>query len=173
MKSNITIKRQYLILSLWIIFTILAFSYFINAQLINFDANKKLDNINHNELSTYFSAYIDDKEIGGKQTIIHFSKPNCSCQQYSKQHMKDIDKLAFENDFNIKNIIINKDTIIPSTPSVAIINKIGEVMYFGPYGQGIACSQTSGYAQTILNNHLKGYTANIIIKEAKGCYCAV
>ena len=56
--------------------------------------------------------------------------------------------------------------------AVSVVHN-GEVVYFGPYGAGLACSQTSGYAQTILNNFIKGYAANFIIKNAKGCYCKV
>ncbi|MFT6586604.1 MAG: hypothetical protein ACJARX_000379 [Psychroserpens sp.] len=43
------------------------------------------------------------------------------------------------------------------------------MVYFGPYDKGIACSQISGVAKNILNNFIKSYAANFIIKEAKGC----
>ncbi|WP_413699741.1 DUF6436 domain-containing protein [Psychromonas sp. KJ10-10] len=68
---------------------------------------------------------------------------------------------------------LGEHNIIPSTPSVAIISNMGEVIYYGPYGQGIACSQTAGYAQTMLKNYLKGYIGNVVIKDAKGCYCSL
>ena len=181
-------KFQLTLLVIWLSFTVLAFSYFIQDKLVNFDADHKLINIEHKELAPHLLSLIEeaipniadgngnrvDDNMGNMgNTIIHFSQPNCDCQQYSEAHIKDIDKLALNNNFNIKKIVVDKDTIIPATPSVAIIDNTGDVIYFGPYGQGIACSQTSGYAQTMLNNYVQGYSANIVIKEAKGCYCAV
>ena len=59
--------------------------------------------------------------------------------------------------------------VIPSTPSVAFADKKGGILYFGPYGLGLGCSDTVGYAKTMLGNYLKGYSANILVKDAKGC----
>lgn len=183
--NGLITKFQLVLLVVWLSFTVLAFSYFIQGRLVNFDADHKLRDIEHQELAPHLISFIEaaipniadgendvvDHSISN--TIIHFSQPNCDCQQYSEAHIKDIDKLALNNNFNIKKIVVDKDTIIPATPSVAILDNLGDVIYFGPYGQGIACSQTSGYAQTMLNNYVQGYSANIVIKEAKGCYCAV
>lgn len=166
-------KFQLAILATWIAFTFFAFGYFIQDRLVSFDSKEKLKSVGHQDLSAYLAPYSIQGEDKGKQTILHFSTPNCDCQSYSDKHIKAINELADEHHFNIKNIEINEHDVIPSTPSVALIDKSGEVVYFGPYGQGLACSETSGYAQTILNNYLKGYSENIVIKEAKGCYCSV
>lgn len=173
--NNVITRLQLGILILWISFTIAAFGYFIKDKLVTFDATNKLENIDYKEISNYLTPYLlkGIEQSENKQTILHFSSPNCDCQKYSEEHIQDINKLADINDFNVKSIVINEDHIIPSTPSIAVIDKTGSVIYFGPYGQGLACSQTSGYAQTVLNNHLQGYSANIVIKDAKGCYCEV
>lgn len=124
-------------------------------------------------LSNHLSSFITVDDPEKTHTILHFSTPGCDCQQYSEDHIKDINKLAGSNSYNIKRVIITEDDIIPATPSIALLDDIGSIIYFGPYGQGLACSQTSGYAQTVLNNYLQGYAAKIIINEAKGCYCKV
>ena len=170
--SNLT-KWRVTIVIVWLSFTVAAFTFFVGNKLVPFDFENKLAGINHLQFATSLTPYIELVPIGKGNTVLHFSKPACDCQKYSESHIQDIDKIATENEFNIIKVVINEHNIIPATPSVAIIDTLGELIYFGPYGQGLACSQTSGYAQAMLNNFLKGYTANIIIKEAKGCYCRV
>lgn len=185
--NNKATRLQFVIIALWIIFTIAAFAYFTKDKLVSFDEKNKLENIDYKDFSTYLTPYIEssnDNNTNEYSTsfsnndiktprVIHFSKPDCDCQKFSENHIEDINKLARANGFEIQSVIINKDDIIPSTPSIAITDSSGDVIYFGPYGQGLACSQTSGYAQTMLNNYLQGYTANLVIKRAKGCYCTV
>lgn len=153
----------------WLGITVAAFSYFINNRLVSFDANEKLAAVDHQQLAKSLTQYAEL----GTNTVLHFSQPNCQCQQYSTAHIQDLTKLAKSNNFNVKNITINQHALLPATPSVAILDSVGNVVYFGPYGEGLACSQTSGYAQTILNNFVKGFAANLVIKSAQGCYCEV
>lgn len=171
--NSVITKLQLGILIVWLSFTIAAFSYFIDGKLVDFDSSQKLKNIEHTDISNYLSHYITHNNNDNMQTILHFSTPECDCQQFSEKHIIDINNLASSHGFNIKNISIKQDKVIPATPSIALIDSAGSVIYFGPYGQGIACSQTSGYAQTMLNNYVKGFKANIVIKDAKGCYCDV
>lgn len=172
LNSHIT-KTQFAIVFVWLSLTIAAFAYFINDRLVSFNFDDKLNGIEHQQLAIalkpYAAAFADNKA----NTVLHFSQPNCKCQQYSKGHIEDINKIAEEYKFNVANITLTEHLIVPATPSIAILNNLGKVIYFGPYGEGLACSQTSGYAQTILNNFIKGYAANFIIKDAKGCYCKV
>lgn len=171
--SKVASKNQLAIVLVWITFTIAAFGYSITDKLVSFDNGRKLQGIEHQQLATYLKPFIEPISNNKGNTVLHFSQNNCDCQKASDRHIQDIDKIATNNSFNVINVVISEHDIIPATPSVAIIDKEGAVVYFGPYGQGLACSQTFGYAQTILNNFLKGYSANIIIKEAKGCYCTV
>lgn len=171
--NNVITKLQLGIITAWLMFTIAAFGYFISDRLVSFDEYGKLKNIENDEISNYLSRYLDHNAVENTQTIVHFSTPNCDCQQFSEEHIEDINTLGRSNGFSIKNIALIKDKVIPSTPSIALIDGAGKVIYFGPYGQGLACSQTTGYAQTMLNNYVKGYSANIVIKEAKGCYCEI
>jgi len=172
--NRLITKTQLGIITIWLSFTIAAFGYFISDKLVDFDEMHKLKNINQQNISNYLSHYISRNKANQRvQTVVHFSTPNCDCQQYSEEHIQDINTLATTNGFNVKEVTISEDKILPATPSVALIDNTGNVIYFGPYGQGLACSQTAGYAQTMLNNYIKGYSANIVIKQAKGCYCAV
>jgi hypothetical protein len=166
-------KRHLTIVGVWIIFTVLAFAYFSTERLVNFDVDNKLLEVDHLQLGRYLETYQSSQENGLANSVIHFSKPNCTCQKFSQDHIQDINKMAEDNQFSVTNVVLEQHDIIPATPSVAILDTFGEVIYFGPYGQGLGCSQTSGFAQTMLNNFVKGFSANIIIREAKGCYCSV
>lgn len=171
--SKVMTKFQFGVLVLWISFTVLAFSYFITDRLVEFDENNKLENIKTQTLGSYFTHFITQENNKKGNKIIHFSQKDCDCYQSSEAHISDLNRIASANNFDIINVVLDEDDIIPSTPSIAVIGDSGEVIYYGPYGQGVACSQTAGYAQTVLNNYLKGYVSNIIIKNAKGCYCEV
>lgn len=164
-------KRHISIVIIWLSFTILAFAYFAKARLVNFDVDKKLHGIDHLQLATYLQDFRATDSLGSGYRVIHFSQSNCDCQKVSQKHILELNKMAEDNQFSVVNVVVNKHEVIPATPSVAILGASGDVIYFGPYGQGLGCSQTSGFAQTMLNNLLKGFTANIIVDQAKGCYC--
>ncbi|MEH6597233.1 MAG: DUF6436 domain-containing protein [Colwellia polaris] len=161
---------QIAVFVIWIVLTLAAFAYFIDSKLVNFNDGTKITYLDPQKLSASLTQYI---EPSSRSSILHFNQANCQCQQYSEAHIKDINDIATANNFNVKHISLEDHTILPATPSVAILNSLGEVVYYGPYGEGLACSQTSGFAQTMLSNFIKGYSADLIIKEAQGCYCKV
>ncbi|MFT2092410.1 DUF6436 domain-containing protein [Paraglaciecola sp. 2405UD69-4] len=168
-----TRKRHFIFVFLWLGFTVLAFAFFSKQRLVNFDNENTLLDIDYVQLGHYLQRYSSPDNNGLASSVIHFSKPGCECQQFSESHIEDINKLALGSQFKIQNVVLDHDEIIPAVPSVAIIDPTGEVIYFGPYGQGLGCSQTTGFAQTMLSNFLKGFAANIVIREAKGCYCSL
>lgn len=141
--------------------------------MVNFDPENKLAELQYQDVATQLQPYINNSSAQFQGSVLHFSTSGCGCQIYSEAHIKEINQLASDHNFNITNIVISEHDIIPATPAIAIMGNSGELIYFGPYGQGIACSQTSGYAQTILKNYLKGYISNTVVKEAKGCYCPI
>lgn len=163
-------QKQLIIVLIWLLFTLIAFGYFISERLVVFDSTDKLENISHQSLSSSFKQYVSTEKT---TTLIHFSNLKCSCQKYSKQHVEELNQLALAQHFNVVDINIEQHAKIPSIPSVALLNRSGELVYFGPYGQGIDCSQTAGFATTVLKNFIKGFSANVIIKKTKGCYCNI
>lgn len=167
------LQWQLMIVAIWVIFTLLAFGYFIADKLVDFDKQGKLKAVTKQQLSSSLNVYLKDAGQDSENTILHFSQANCQCQQVSQSHIQGLDKIALANEFNVINVRLDGHHFIPATPSVAIVNRDGGIIYFGPYGSGLACSQTSGYAQTMLKNFLKGYEASFIVKQASGCYCQV
>ncbi|NMP31492.1 hypothetical protein HII17_07955 [Thalassotalea sp. M1531] len=169
------LKRHWVIAVSWLLFTFAAFAVVISEQLVAFDPHKKLENPDLSSAAKLFSRYLDGgkSQISEKTVIIHFSQEECRCSQFSEKHIATINSIAANNQYEIAEVKLNKGDqplLIPATPSVAILEE-GNLVYFGPYGQGIACSKTNGFAQTVLNNLEKGFAANIIVDKAKGCYC--
>ena len=165
-------KRHWIILATWLCFTYGAFVYVVKNQLVDFDPSGWLAHAEHQVIKDNLQANLAIDVQG--RTVVHFKQANCHCQQFSDRHVKSINKMASQANFNVSQIELTAESaskaMIPSTPAVAIIEK-GELVYLGPYGAGIGCSEVGGFAQTVLNNVTKGFRDNILISEAKGCYC--
>lgn len=157
----------------WLTFIIGAFIYLVNRELSSFDPNRALSNISSQKLIESMKTPIDSK-ISFDKTIIHISDEACHCNGYTKNHQLAINKLAAQNNFSIQYLSIDElpDTaFIPSTPVVMLLGENNELIYFGPYAQGIACSENNTILELAWKNYLKGFNANIIFGEAEGCYC--
>ena len=85
-----------------------------------------------------------------------------------------MDFKEYEGDgFEVVNANITPDdfTLLPSTPSILIVNEVGKLIYLGPYSAGLACSESNGYVELVLKNNAKGYSSNMIVNDLEGCYC--
>lgn len=163
-------QRHFAIVVLWITTTIASFIYLTSGRVVEFDPQHSLAQISHQEFLTKWQQISDN--LPSQRSIVHFQQEGCHCNQVSERHMQTINKQASADDFAIQQVSLSPQLakLIPSTPAIAIIDK-GQLVYFGPYGEGIACSQTNGFAQTVLSNLQKGYAANLVVSNAKGCYC--
>jgi len=158
---------------LWLAFTLAAAIYFISARLVKFDPDGKLSNKNSRVVIQQLKEMGELEGIDLSDTIIHFTSDSCSCTQYSEDHKRDINQQAGLDGFDVVNIHLpaNLESIIPSTPSILIVNKDEDLLYFGPYSIGLACTASNGYVETVMQNYAKGYSAPFIMNEATGCYC--
>jgi len=154
----------------WLAFTLIAFAYVSMDRLVAFDASGKLEQLTAQQLSTLLQAEYQDSAVF-KGSVIHFSKDDCRCSKFTEPHVLSLAKLAENHSW--RNFYQNPvaDSVVETTPAVAIFDGNANLVYFGPYGQGIGCSEATGFAQTVLNNHMKGYLDSVIISAAKGCYC--
>jgi len=172
--SNNKITRfHYIVFACWLGFTLAAAIYFISGRLIDFDPKEKLTGKNSRLVIQQLKEMGELEGVNLSDTIIHFTSNNCSCTQYSEDHKNDINKQAGLDGFNVVNINLpaHLESIIPSTPSILIVNKNEELLYFGPYSIGLACSASNGYVETVMQNYAKGYSASLIMHDATGCYC--
>ncbi|NVK25147.1 MAG: hypothetical protein HWE10_09485 [Gammaproteobacteria bacterium] len=167
---------QWLITGTWFVFTLICFVYLTFDRLIAFDPQDKLTNISPD---VFQQKLVDiNKDLLGiepkKGIILHFQQNDCACNVSSEAHVNALKELAQMHTVEFRNIdpTLIPD-IVPSTPSVAILDDNGQLVYFGPYGEGLDCSQTDGFALTVFNNYLKGFSASLLISDAEGCYCNI
>jgi len=166
-------QSHYIVFFCWLGLTLAAAIYFINDRLVTFDPEEKLTDKNSHLVIQQLKEMGELEGVNLSNTIIHFTSNNCSCTQYSEDHKRDINKQAGLDGFNVVNINLpaHLESIIPSTPSILIVNKDEELLYFGPYSIGLACSASNGYVETVMQNYAKGYSASLIMHDATGCYC--
>ncbi|NRA52564.1 MAG: hypothetical protein HRU23_00270 [Gammaproteobacteria bacterium] len=165
---------HYLVLGGWLMLVVLAAVYFIRLRLVSFDPDQMLKGIESDLFISEIKrlAGLDNEKLSN--TVIHFTAPNCHCTQFGEAHKKAINTSAMSQGFNIVNVQLDPtdlNTIIPSTPAVLLVDKLGQLLYFGPYSQGLACSQSNGFIETALNNYKIGLSAKLILSETQGCYC--
>lgn len=145
--------------------------YFISARLAPFDPEQKLTRLTNqallNKIVDAYGLSLADKQ----QTLIHFTSEGCACTQFSENHKSDINRLAKSLGFNILHLNVTADSPIPATPSIAIISEAPQLLYYGPYSAGLACSESNGYVELVLENYAKGYPAKLMVTETEGCYC--
>lgn len=167
--KNLNEKAPYgvVIIVLWLSFVSYAFYYISYENLNAFDPDGKLEKISREELSVEIAATFS----GSQNSVIHFIDDQCECNSNSQRHMEELSMEALAIGYNV--IYVNPQNFpnVPSTPSTAIIDSEYNLVYFGPYGAGLLCSQTNGFALTAFKNHIKGFDANMVISDVSGCYC--
>ena len=160
---------------LWIISTVVAGSYFISARLVPFDPQKVLTYVTGTQLISELetSGLLKNKDFS--QAIIHMTSDDCHCSKFSNDHKKALDLEAQTDGFHVMNITVSDKVknIIPSTPAALITDKKGQLIYFGPYSEGLACSSSNGLIELVLNNYRKGFNSKMIVEQATGCYCNI
>lgn len=174
--SNKKITRfHYFIFVLWLVTTLMAAIYFISKRLVPFDPNGQLTDKSSTVIMADLSEINALKGISLNNKIVHFTSSNCTCSEYSKAHKQSINELAKKDGFNVLNVHLSSDTstLLPSTPSILIVNEIGKLIYLGPYSAGLACSETNGYVEIVLKNNAKGYSSSLIVNDLEGCYCSL
>ena len=166
---------HYVIFVLWLTFTLAAAIYFISGRLVKFDPEGKLSGKSSPFVMQELRKIEQLKNVNLSDTIIHFTSADCSCTQYSEEHKSAINKQAGQDGFNVINVSLpaHLSSIIPSTPAILIVSNTQKLLYLGPYSIGLACTQSNGYVETVLQNYAKGYSTNLILNEAKGCYCNI
>lgn len=150
---------------------LVAFIYFTNARLADFDPTGRLAELSPMDITSFKSNGNTISFTDNKLTVFHLLSANCHCNKLNNEHISSIDKMANSLNFSIKKINVEQSDIIPSLPAILVVDEQGKLMYLGPYSQGLSCSKSSSFVETVLNNFKAGYNSELMVKEAKGCYC--
>lgn len=188
--------------SLWIIATLLGLWWFQQTKLKSFiSAEDDTRFYQPVAIESIIEPYLNQlpPTLNNQQTLIHFWKPDCLCNRISQRHFSrllinfsaeelriiiiahptsnddEIHRLQQLNGDRIAIIRAESDLLtLPSSPSLALINKDNKLGYFGPYGFGAFCtSNDDGFLTSIIeqmssSKPLTTFT-NVI---GEGCFCS-
>lgn len=172
--SNKSAKAShYFAVIIWLVSIAGAFFYLINRELSLFDPNEALAGFSSQSLVHNIALSLHEGEVIDK-TLIHIRDESCHCNSYTTKHAIALDKRAQESHFLVKTLAlseIDKLPFIPSTPAVMLVGENNELIYFGPYAEGLACSKNNSMLELSWRNYEKGFNSHLIFNEALGCYC--
>ena len=138
-----------------------------------------------------------------KATVINFWRPDCPCNRYNERHLRELVKtfqpqgvrfISVTSQENIKfsrqknkalkrlatPLLVDKFNRLnihfkhSAAPAVAIFDRHGKMIYFGPYSIGATCfSSKDGWVERQLKQVLAGKNLDPYINVAAiGCYCS-
>lgn len=129
-----------------------------------------------------------------KATVIHYWDPACPCNRFNEAHVKQLMQhygregvrfviVAVSHLKTAKQIFVDPAVVgfidglpersqPPSSPAVAIMDRRGELAYFGPYSVGAVCSVGKGnFVEKTLDKVLRGVNPRFWNTLAVGCFC--
>ncbi|MFL1482702.1 DUF6436 domain-containing protein [Marinobacter sp. LN3S78] len=123
-------------------------------------------------------------------TLIHFSTPQCHCDQQSRQHVSDLYDIFDGTALTLVQATQSYDAtstampraqtialpefwaIVPAVPSAALFDASGTLLYFGPYSSGPICGAGINFVEDLLTRLDKGQPPSPWINDmAVGCFC--
>lgn len=163
---------SYLLLLVWLSLVFIAAYYFISKRLTEFDPHNQLEQFSASGLGQQLQQQLFTQPLAA-QTIVHISRKGCDCNPLNQAHKQDINQLAQSYNFDAIELDISElDTeLIPSTPALLVLDKQQQLLYFGPYSQGFACTEANGFVAAVLKNYQHGFNSELVVSQAKGCYC--
>lgn len=146
-----------------------------------------------------------NKENKAAISVIHFWDPGCPCSRFNEVHVKNIISTYAAKNVQFTIVVKGSTAEVrnermrlaqqvfqgfavkeirddwplqngpPSSPAVAVINRQGQLVYFGPYSLGARCAPDKGqFVETVLdtldskNNSASKKQLNTL---AVGCFC--
>lgn len=165
-------KSRYFTISLiciWLAFVVSALVYFQLGQLKPFDEGKMLKQQN------WFSQFKNQVLWQNKDSaqLVIITQENCGCTIQAQPHLSALQRFATNQGVEVQNFVLNNElkSVVPATPAAVLIDKNGEFVYAGPLSEGLACSQGSGFVETVISNLQAGFNSSLLIADTKGCYC--
>lgn len=127
----------------------------------------------------------------GAIRLVHFWDPACPCNVGNQQHLAELIEhfgpqgvafYAVQKPGSSSRLPATLSALqplaqfpgaerLPASPAVAIWDRSGELAYFGPYSEGVACNSRNSFIEPILAALSAGRTVNAGNTLAVGCFC--
>lgn len=116
----------------------------------------------------------DDSRI----TVVHFLDDKCSCTRFSRPHIEALESThiearhVFVEPGNSKGMFAGEfSDLVVTSPSVAVMNKAGSLAYYGPYTDGLVCSQGNDLVKRVFENLAQDSNYQWMNVLGYGCFC--
>lgn len=190
------------LISSWVVVTLLGLWWFQSNQIKSFiDAADDIAYYQPLSIDKIFKPYLESagEALPNQKTLLHFWKPDCLCNRVSQRHFSD---LASEfNNEQLRIIVIahpstsdkaladlielNGDRLVvlradasllnlPSSPSLAIYDDLGQFSYFGAYGFGAFCTvRDDDFLSTLIKKAPSSNNGQVFTNViGDGCFCS-
>jgi len=125
--------------------------------------------------------------------VVHFWDPKCRrCNEEPESHLSYL--ISLHKSSNMKFYSVQKPNskgeinphlqdslkpinkvkgmeLLPASPSLAVWDEDGDLVYAGPYSEGITCNSSNSFVEPILEALVAGRKINVPGTIAVGCYC--
>ncbi|RLU03546.1 MAG: hypothetical protein D9N11_03535 [Ketobacter sp.] len=120
----------------------------------------------------------------GRAWFIRFKQSDCQCERFVELYHQSFAAQADAKTMQVVTLDLAKDAVdaetlgfirevIPATPSVALFNPQGEVIYFGPYHQDGICNAENSYLEPVLASLRQGQELTVLNTLVYGCFCPI
>lgn len=172
----------------------------INNQTVFFESGELGD-----RLENLVVAASSHEESSKPISVVHFWDPDCPCSRFNEVHFKKIISDYADKNVHFSIVVSGSNETVrnqrkeqarkifnhaavkkvhsdwsmqkgpPSSPAVGVINRNGELVYFGPYSLGARCAPDENkFVETVLDGldtSKKSATKKQLNTLAVGCFC--
>lgn len=138
------------------------------------------------QLNDFRNALQDVLQLspGAGPLFVRFAQPDCPCEQlvdsYHQLMEPSLRKQGFTvvtvTPFHMEQLAVRLGNRlwqwVPSTPAILLLDRDGELAYFGPYHQAGICNSENSYLEPVLASLNTGQPISIINTLVEGCFCA-
>ncbi|AIR88646.1 thiol-disulfide isomerase [Pseudomonas cremoricolorata] len=132
-------------------------------------------------------------EIAGPGAIrvVHFWDPSCPCNVGNQQHLSELVQRFAGPEVQFHTVrkpgshgqlpqpladlpelpALPGSAQLPASPAVAIWDRQGTLVYFGPWSEGAVCNASNSFVEPIIQALRAGRTVTATNTLAVGCYC--
>jgi len=137
-----------------------------------------------------------------KAYLLHFWQPGCSCNRFNQAHVNEIATKYRNKNFQLvtiasphpdysdqqliqmakeefaSHVIIDQQQLlrgrarIPAAPAAAVIDKKGNLAYFGPYSDSTFCGLGgTAFVERVADLLMQGEAPSLLNTMVFGCFC--
>ena len=183
-------RLPFLLVGIWALAMVGAFWHFFHRDLGQFGSGD-LSFFDGEQVSHSLGEQFRPSAAVGQ--VVHFWDRDCRCSRFNRQHARDVMQQFGEQGISFvvavpsaaaqadarrlfpeaSDVIVVRDAATVSSPAAAAFNAGGELLYYGPYSDGVLCTSTEGSpVEQVLSDLLADRQPRQWLNlSAVGCYC--